>query len=72
MVLVLAVAGLAWSKRIDLMLMLMLVKFKSEGEYVVAPNRDIPWEQGPLQAVAVDKSLAERFEPGDEYIYWPN
>lgn len=22
--------------------------------------------------VAVDKSLAEYFEPGDEYIYWPN
>ena len=22
--------------------------------------------------VAVDKSLAERFEAGDEYIYWPN
>lgn len=23
-------------------------------------------------AVAIDKTLAERFEPGDEYIYWPN
>jgi arylsulfatase A-like enzyme len=23
-------------------------------------------------AVAIDKTLAERFESGDEYIYWPN
>ena len=22
--------------------------------------------------VAIDKTLAERFKPGDEYIYWPN
>jgi uncharacterized sulfatase len=22
--------------------------------------------------VAIDKTLAERFQPGDEYIYWPN
>lgn len=22
--------------------------------------------------VAIDKTLAEKFEPGDEYIYWPN
>ena len=22
--------------------------------------------------VAIDKTLAERFEQGDEYIYWPN
>lgn len=23
-------------------------------------------------AVAIDRTLAEQFEPGDEYIYWPN
>ena len=24
------------------------------------------------QVIAIDKTLAERFEEGDEYIYWPN
>ena len=24
------------------------------------------------QAIAIDKTLDERFEEGDEYIYWPN
>jgi len=24
------------------------------------------------QAIAIDKTLHERFEEGDEYIYWPN
>ena len=47
--LVLVAGSLVWVKRIDLML--ALVKFKSDREYVVAPNREIPWEQGPQEAV---------------------
>jgi arylsulfatase A-like enzyme len=39
---------LAWFNRIDLLL--ALVKYKSEREVVVAPNRPIPWQQGPAQA----------------------
>jgi uncharacterized sulfatase len=23
-------------------------------------------------AIAIDKTLVERFEDGDDYIYWPN
>lgn len=42
-----AIGTLAWFKRIDLLL--ALVRFQSEREYVVAPNRDIDWEQGPRQ-----------------------
>ncbi|MCX2980918.1 sulfatase [Halieaceae bacterium IMCC14734] len=42
------VAALAWFKRIDVML--AMVKFKSERELVVAPNREIQWQQGPQQA----------------------
>ena len=43
-----AIGALAWFKRIDLML--ALVKYRSEREFVVAPNRDIPWERGPQEA----------------------
>jgi uncharacterized sulfatase len=43
-----AIGALAWFKRIDLML--ALVKFRSEREFVVAPNRDIPWDRGPQEA----------------------
>ena len=50
LVVVIALGALAWFKRIDLML--ALVKFRSEREFVVAPNRDIPWQQGPQQAQA--------------------
>lgn len=53
LVLVLALAALAWFKRIELML--ALVKFKSDREFVVAPNRDLPWEQGPQQAVTGER-----------------
>jgi len=35
----------AWFKRIDLML--ALVKYKSDREFVVAPHRETPWQQGP-------------------------
>jgi uncharacterized sulfatase len=46
--LALVAASLAWFNRIDLML--AMVKFKSDREFVVAPNRDISWQQGPQKA----------------------
>ncbi len=39
------IGGVAWSKRIDLML--ALIKFKTEREFIVAPNRTLDWDQGP-------------------------
>ncbi|CAA0095739.1 Arylsulfatase [Halioglobus japonicus] len=42
---IVALGAVAWFNRIDLML--AMVKFKSEREYVVAPNRAIDWEEGP-------------------------
>jgi uncharacterized sulfatase len=48
---VLAIASLAWFSRVDLML--ALVKFKTDREYAVAPNRVIPWEQGPAEALEI-------------------
>ena len=48
LVIIVALSALAWFKRIDLML--ALVKFKSDREYVVAPNRPVAWEQGPAVA----------------------
>ncbi len=47
---IVATGAVAWFKRIDLML--ALVKYRSEREFVVAPNRDIPWDQGPQEAQA--------------------
>jgi uncharacterized sulfatase len=45
-------AGIAWSKRTDILL--ALVKYKSSQSYAdVAPNREIPWQQGPAAPVAV-------------------
>jgi hypothetical protein len=49
-IVVIAVGGLAWFKRMDLML--ALVKYQSDREYTVAPNREIAWAQGPQQAGA--------------------
>ena len=46
--LLVVVGGLVWFKRIDVML--AMVKFKSERELAVAPNREIQWQQGPQQA----------------------
>ena len=34
--------------------MLGLIKFKSAREYVIAPHRDIPWQQGPEVPVSGD------------------
>ena len=50
LVVVLAAVSLAWVKRIDVML--ALVKYQSDREVVVAPHRDIQWDQGPQEAVA--------------------
>jgi uncharacterized sulfatase len=46
------VGGLAWIQRADLML--AMVKFRTEREMNVAPNRPIPWDQGPAGASATD------------------
>ena len=51
--LVLVATPLIWMNRIDLML--ALVKFRSEREFVVAPNREIQWKQGPKEAIAGDR-----------------
>ena len=45
----LAPGSVSWAKRIGLML--VVGKFKSEREYVIAPNRDPFWEQAPQDAV---------------------
>lgn len=47
---VVVLGALAWHQRIDLML--ALVKYRSEREAVVAPHREIAWEQGPAVPVA--------------------
>jgi uncharacterized sulfatase len=43
-----SLAVLAWFNRVDLLL--AMVKFRSEREFVIAPNRDVSWQQGPQQA----------------------
>ena len=45
---VIALAGLAWLKRVDILL--GLVKFRSDREFVVTPNTAIPWGKGPQEA----------------------
>ncbi|MFT7130674.1 MAG: arylsulfatase A-like enzyme [Gammaproteobacteria bacterium] len=40
----------AWLKRVDILL--AFVKYKSQNDYIVAPNRELPWQQGPESAVA--------------------
>ncbi|MFT5483013.1 MAG: arylsulfatase A-like enzyme [Halieaceae bacterium] len=46
--LIVAVGGLAWFQRIDLML--ALVKYQSANEFSVGPNRELSWAQGPQEA----------------------
>jgi len=53
LLIIVAVGGLAWVKRIDLML--AVVKYKSDKEFVVGPKRDISWGQGPQEAQAEPK-----------------
>jgi arylsulfatase A-like enzyme len=43
------VGGLAWFNRIDLML--AMVKYQSSQDYVVGPNRELNWQQGPAEPV---------------------
>ena len=50
LLLTIALGGFAWINRIDLML--ALVKYKSEREYVIAPNRENNWARGPQEAAA--------------------
>ena len=45
---IVALGALAWFNRVDLML--ALVKYQSDREHVVAPNRPVAWEQGPAVA----------------------
>jgi arylsulfatase A-like enzyme len=49
LVVVLAAVSLAWFNRIDVML--AVVKYKSDREVVVAPHRELQWQQGPQEAV---------------------
>jgi arylsulfatase A-like enzyme len=48
LVLVVLVGGTAWLNRVELLL--GLVKYQSEREVQVAPNRTLPWQQGPAQS----------------------
>ena len=49
---VVMVAGVAWFNRIDILL--TVVKFQSEKKFAhVAPNREVPWQQGPQMASVV-------------------
>jgi arylsulfatase A-like enzyme len=50
---VLVAGATAWVNRIDLLL--AVVKYQSDREHVVAPARDIAWQQGPEQAVAAPR-----------------
>lgn len=42
----------AWIKRNDILL--AVIKYESLGKYDVAENREIPWQQGPIEATAID------------------
>ena len=53
--LLVVIGATAWFKRIDLML--AVVKYRSEREVVIAPNRQIFWQQGPQQSAV---AAAER------------
>ena len=44
--------GIAWSKRVNILL--ALVKYKTGQRYAdVAPTRDVPWQLGPAESIAV-------------------
>ena len=47
------VAGIAWSKRADILI--ALVKYTTNQRYAdVAPNREIPWQKGPVVPAAAE------------------
>ena len=37
-----------------------------------AGARDVLWQPTTERPIAIDKTRAERVEPGDEVVYWPN
>jgi uncharacterized sulfatase len=37
-----------------------------------AGAREPLWSQTTDKPIAIDKTSAERVEPGDEYVYWAN
>ena len=43
-----AVIALAWVNRIELLL--AVVKFQSDREFVVEPERELPWQAGPAES----------------------
>ena len=45
-----AVIALAWINRIELLL--TVVKFQSDREFVVEPERELPWQIGPAESTA--------------------
>ncbi len=61
LVVVLAAVSLAWFNRIDVML--AVVKYQSDREFVVAPHRELQWQQGPQEAVAVANEEEEGERP---------
>ena len=48
-----AVIALAWVNRIELLL--TVVKFQSDREFVVEPERELPWQVGPAESAAGDE-----------------
>ena len=48
-----AVIALAWVNRIELLL--TLVKFQSDREFVVEPERELPWQAGPAESTGGDE-----------------
>ena len=47
-----AVIALAWVNRIELLL--TVVKFQSGREFVIEPERELPWQAGPAESTAGD------------------
>ena len=48
-----AVIALAWINRIELLL--TVVKLQSDREFVVGPERELPWQVGPAESAAGDE-----------------
>ncbi|NDG93578.1 MAG: sulfatase, partial [Gammaproteobacteria bacterium] len=48
-----AVIALAWVNRIELLL--TVVKFQSDREFVVEPERELPWQVGPAESTRSDE-----------------
>jgi len=47
-----------WSNRVDLML--AMVKYQSDREFVVAPHREVIWQQGPVEPSEAAQTDGER------------